>query len=131
MNLSSAAFLETEDNQSPHITWNHLSKFSDGIIALTGGLKGPIGRLLTKGKEEDASVVLSRLSQIFDKRIYVEIQRHGVEAEILIESKTIDLAYKYNIPLVATNDIFFGSVDMHEAHDVLIVYCCRNIPKRR
>ena len=50
----------------------------------------------------------------------MEIARIGLEEEQKTEDAFIDLAYKYNIPLVATNEAFFFDADMYEAHDALI-----------
>ena len=46
--------------------------------------------------------------------------RHGLEVERRIENDLIDLAYRHNIPLVATNEAFFTDEDMFEAHDALL-----------
>ena len=50
----------------------------------------------------------------------MEISRIGLESERQTEDTFIDWAYKYNIPLVATNEAFFFDVDMYEAHDALV-----------
>jgi len=50
----------------------------------------------------------------------MEIMRHGIAEEERIESDLIDLAYRFELPLVATNEVFFATRDMHEAHDALI-----------
>src|SRR3546814_6234903 len=46
--------------------------------------------------------------------------RHGLPVEDHIESDLIDLAYKHDLPLVATNDVFFAEENMFEAHEVLL-----------
>lgn len=49
----------------------------------------------------------------------MEIMRIGLETEQRTEEDFINLAYKYDIPLVATNEAFFFDADMYEAHDAL------------
>ena len=52
--------------------------------------------------------------------LYIELMRHGLEKEEQVEPAFLDLAYRHDIPLVATNDVHFLDEDMHEAHDVLL-----------
>ncbi|KAA5607255.1 DNA polymerase III subunit alpha [Roseospira marina] len=118
--LISKAFLETPSGERPQVDFADLQASNEGLILLTGGVGGPVGRLLLEDRPEDAAAALARQAAAFDGRCYVEIQRHGMATEDQIESALIDLAYAQNIPLVATNEPFFPGRDMFEAHDVLI-----------
>jgi DNA polymerase-3 subunit alpha len=120
MHLVSRSFLETESGEPPHLRIDDLDGATAGLIALTGGPAGPVGRLLGQGQREAAQGVLARLAELFPGRLYVEIMRHGVENEAACEAGLIDLAYKLELPLVATNDVFFAGLEMFEAHDALI-----------
>ena len=53
----------------------------EGLIALTGGPAGPIDRALAAGIADFALARLSRLAALFGDRLYVELQRHGLESE--------------------------------------------------
>lgn len=118
--LSSCAYLETPDEEAPRVTFTHLTDFSDGLIALSGGPTGPIGRLLAEGQNEAAEEMTRRLAALFPGRFYIEIMRHGLEIEARIEDGLIDLAYRHNLPLVATNNVFFAKKEEFEAHEVLL-----------
>jgi len=118
--LVSKAFLETPSGERPQIGIEDLEARNDGLILLTGGVGGPVGRLLMEERPDEAAAMLARLAAAFGGRCYVEIQRHGVPAENSIEPALIDLAYAQDLPLVATNEPFFPRRDMFEAHDVLI-----------
>ena len=59
------------------------------------------------------------LKNIFNDNLYVELQRHGIKSQLIAEKNLIDLAYEYDIPLVATNNCFFQNEDKFEAHQVL------------
>src|SRR6202012_200831 len=61
-----------------------------------------------------------RLASLFGDRLYVELQRHGIDKERRIEAGLIDLAYSKGFPLVATNEPYFASNDDYEAHDALL-----------
>ena len=117
--LSSAGFLES-DSPEPRIAWDALGRRAEGLIALTGGLAGPVGRLLADGQRDAARQRLGELAAMFPGRLYVEIQRHGLDAEAAVEGDLIALADEADLPLVATNEAFFPTADMHEAHDALM-----------
>ncbi|MFQ5984377.1 MAG: DNA polymerase III subunit alpha [Alphaproteobacteria bacterium] len=118
--LVSRAFLGTEPGDVPQVTWSDLEALSDGVLAFTGWLDGPVGRPLVEGQTDAAERALVRLARTFPGRLYLEIQRHGLEAEARLEPALLDLAYRHDLPLVATNDVYFASADMFEAHDVLL-----------
>jgi DNA polymerase-3 subunit alpha len=118
--LLSAAFLKAEPGDWPHVKAAVLGELSEGLIALTGGNGGPINRMLLEGQPDAARAATDRLAQMFDGRLYVELQRHGLAEERATEEALIDLAYDRKLPLVATNDVHFGREDMFEAHDALL-----------
>jgi DNA polymerase-3 subunit alpha len=118
--LLSTAFLDTPSGERPQVSLEDLESLNDGLILLTGGVGGPVGRLLLEDRADDAAAMLARLAAAFPGRCYVEIQRHGMAAEQRVEPGLIDLAYAQDLPLVATNEAFFPDRDMFEAHDVLI-----------
>ena len=120
MKLNSRAFLETPTHQVPHIKADWLDGESDDIIALTGGPEGPLALALAADQAALASARCERLQQAFGDRLYVELQRHGVEKERRSESGLIDLAYARGLPLVATNEPYFATADDFEAHDALL-----------
>lgn len=117
---SEQMYMFTPDNESPHVPYNRLKEFSDGLICLTGGVNGPVGKFLIAGKKEKAEEALKLLMDAFPNRLYMEIQRHGTADEEKTEQAFLDLAFKYNVPLVATNEVFFATPDMFEAHDALL-----------
>ncbi len=120
LRLSSRAFLETESGELQQVGLAELEAHSDGLIALTGGPGGTVGRLLAQGQAEAAEAMLARLAAIFHDRLYVELMRHGLDGEGRIEAELVDLAYRHDLPLVATNEVYFADEGMFEAHDVLL-----------
>jgi DNA polymerase-3 subunit alpha len=118
--LVSKSYMETEGDEPPQIHLKDLATLSAGLICLTGGPGGPIGKPLLAHRAAAAEAVLLDLQAIFPGRLYVELQRHGMAEEDRVEEALVDLAFKHDIPLVATNNAFFAAADFHEAHDVLL-----------
>lgn len=109
-----------EHSDTPQLTMQNLRDFNEGIICLTGGYEGPVGRLILQNRKEEAEKKVLELKEIFGDRLYMEISRVGYDEEQITEPVFLELAYKHNIPLVATNDVFFFDEDMYEAHDALV-----------
>ncbi|MCH8238134.1 MAG: DNA polymerase III subunit alpha, partial [Proteobacteria bacterium] len=121
LKLIHRAYLGADDDAlEPQVPLAALEEFSGGLIALTGGPDGPVGRLLADGQREAAEKLLRRLADAFPGRLYIELMRHGLAKEKQTEPAFLDLAYERDLPLVATNEAFFSGPDMHEAHDALI-----------
>ena len=140
MKLNSALYLRG-DGQLPHVTMTELQAHADGVICLSGGPDGPVGRLLEAGQRPAAEAMMRDLLSSFGDRLYVELQRHPAEggapeAERLTERGFVEMAYAMNIPLVATNDVYFPTAKMYEAHDAMIcvaegAYVDQSQPRRR
>ncbi len=120
MDLLSLSYMDGDAGNIAQISLGQLTNRCDGLIALTCGVKGLVGRLLCEGQVKDANEAIILLNKIFKDNLYIEIQRHGLVIEDDIENALIDMAYEYDIPLVATNDCFFPNKEMFEAHDVLL-----------
>ncbi|WP_298356126.1 DNA polymerase III subunit alpha [uncultured Litoreibacter sp.] len=124
MKLNSCLYLDAE-GQLPQVTMAELTEHAEGLICLTGGPDGPIGRHLRGGQQPKAEAVMRQLAQTYPDRLYVELQRHPTEdglpdAERQSERGHVEMAYAMGLPLVATNDVYFPKADMYEAHDALI-----------
>ena len=89
MRLNSRAFLETPVHQSPHIKLEWLEGESEGLIALTGGPEGPISLAITAEQAALAAQRCDRLAEFFGDRLYIELQRHGVERERRAAGETV------------------------------------------
>lgn len=113
-------YMGTGKNVTPHLTLNELLEKTDGLILLTGGVSGPLGYPILEGHSDFAKELLKKMQAAFPGRIYMEIQRHGLETEEQTEPEFLNWAYEFNIPLVATNDVYFLTPDMYEAHDALL-----------
>ena len=141
MKLNSCLYLD-KAGALPEVTLEELARHSDGIICLTGGADGPVGRFLQAGQKAKAEGLLAKLAAIYPARLYLELQRHPgpgdrlPETEALCEQGFVEMAYAMALPLVATNDVYFPKATMYEAHDALIciaegAYVDQQAPRRR
>ncbi len=120
MKLSSRAYLDSPDHTEPHLPFAMLAELSAGLICLSGGPAGPINEAIVAGQSSLARGRLEKLHAAFGDRLYVELQRHGLEPETRAEPVLIDLAYDMGLPLVATNEAYFAAQEDFAAHDALI-----------
>ncbi|MGD9738661.1 MAG: DNA polymerase III subunit alpha [Bauldia sp.] len=118
--LVSRSFIDTEIGLKPHVRFERLAEMSSGLFALTGGISGPVDQALLAARGDTAEARLQGLRAAFGDRLYVEIQRHGLQDEITVEPDLVDLAYAHGLPIVATNEPFFPRPEDFEAHDALI-----------
>ncbi|TNE67051.1 MAG: DNA polymerase III subunit alpha [Rhodobacteraceae bacterium] len=141
MKLNSCLYVDKHDG-IPQVTMAELEQYSAGLICLTGGSDGPVGRMIRDNHEPQARALLERFKAIYPNRLYVELQRHPgeegshTEAERLTERPFVEWAYDLGLPLVATNDVYFPKEEMYEAHDALIciaegAYVDQVEPRRR
>ncbi|MDR3285166.1 MAG: DNA polymerase III subunit alpha [Holosporales bacterium] len=110
----------TLSTDGPFITLEHLEQYSKDLICLTGGDSGPLGQLLLQKNFNEAEDLLTKLNYLFKDNLYIELIRHDLLTQKILEPQFLDLALKHNIPIVATNDVCFKNKDMFEAHDVLL-----------
>ncbi|ALO46052.1 DNA polymerase III subunit alpha [Pseudohongiella spirulinae] len=118
--LISRAYTENQGQGVPVIQKSWLQGMSQGLIALSGGHYGEIGRLLLDGDEQGAAEVLYNSMKLFPDSFYLELQRCGRPGEDAYIQAVIELSAKHNCPLVATNDVRFLKSDDFEAHEVRV-----------
>ncbi len=118
--LSSKAYLENDDNDQPHCSIEDLTKYSDGIIVLSGAINNLIGNMFNKGLFEELGELITILNNNFKENFYLEIQRHGDKNEKEFEIFNLNISKKYEIPIIATNEVYYLDKEMHEAHDALM-----------
>jgi DNA polymerase-3 subunit alpha len=118
--LSSAAYLEVDAAQEPNVSWAKLCAHAEGLILLSGGPDGPVDALFAAGKLKEGRAALAEMHRAFADRFYVELQRHGLPSEAAAEPELVAFAYEHDVPLVATNDVYFKAAGLYEAHDALM-----------
>ena len=118
--LSSKSFIDIKDSEEPHCQIKDIEKYSNGLILLTGSLDGFFGKLFSKNLTEKISELIIALNKVFKDNLYLEIQRHKDIGEQLFEKFLLNLSKKIDLPIIATNEVYYLDKDMHEAHDAYL-----------
>jgi DNA polymerase-3 subunit alpha len=118
--LSSISFLENDELSEPHIDFKELLEDNSGVAVFSGTIFGLFGELFNKGKFSEILELYKKLKSNFGDRFYLEIQRHGDQNELGFEKFNLKISLELEIPLIATNEVFYLDKDMYEAHDALI-----------
>jgi len=118
--LVSQAYMQSVDGLAQiQLDWLD-GELTKDLICLTGGMEGGIDPVFAQGHEKQALERLDLLKENFGDRLYIELQRHEIDRQKLVEPQLIDYAYKNGIPLVATNEPFFAKSDDFESQDALL-----------
>ncbi|MCK4870104.1 MAG: DNA polymerase III subunit alpha [Gammaproteobacteria bacterium] len=118
--LISRAYLEGQRLGVPYVKREWLISESEGIIVLSGGRQGDVGRALLAKNSEHIDEYLNFWRQNFPDRYYLELQRTGRADEELYIAGVVELAGRFNLPVVATNDVRFIKADDFEAHEARV-----------
>ncbi len=118
--LSSLSYLENDELSDPHVDFELLLNNSEGVAVFSGTVFGLFGKLFDKGKFSEIDELYNKIKNAFDDRFYLEIQRHNDQNEIGFEKFNLKKSLDLEIPIIATNEVFYLDKEMHEAHDALI-----------
>ena len=122
--LSSSSFLKNNKLTDPHLNFEELLINDEGVSIFSGTIDGLFGQLFNKGKFNEVIDLYSKLKSKYHDRFYIEIQRHGDQNETSFEKFNLTKSLELEIPLIATNEVFYLNKNMYEAHDALI--CIKN-----
>lgn len=130
--LASRAYLEGFYFK-PRIDKEILEEFNEGIICLSGCVSGELSRMLLNESSgsppwEEALNTARWFQRVFGERYFLEIQNNGLEIQRLAMERTVEVANRLGLPLVATSDAHYVNQEDAEAQDVLL---CINTGKYR
>jgi DNA polymerase-3 subunit alpha len=119
-NIVSYSFIEGYYYR-PRADFDLLSRYSEGLIALTSCLQGVVSKPLLEGNENQAKKNLDTLISIFGKNnVYIELQDHGLAEQRKIMPALLKLAKEFKVKTVATNDVHYLNREDHTLHEVLL-----------
>ncbi|MFC1663612.1 DNA polymerase III subunit alpha [Patescibacteria group bacterium] len=107
----------------PRVDEEFLTKHSSGLIALTACLQGKIPKLILAKKTAEAEMVALKYQKIFGRdNFYLELQHHqNIKEQKFVNQELISISKKFDIPLVATNDVHYLKPEDADAQDILML----------
>jgi DNA polymerase III subunit alpha len=118
--LISRAYAENQHHDKAMLKREWLFEKNSGLILLSGGREGDVGQRVLKGKLDGAERLVMEYREVFGDRFYLEVQRTGRQGEEALVKASIALAGRYQVPIVATNDVRFLKQDDFEAHETRV-----------
>jgi DNA polymerase-3 subunit alpha len=119
--LVTRSYLEGQQRGAPMLerSWIN-SEILQGLIVLSGGFEGDIGRCLARGRDDEAERCLERWQAFCGDRFYLEVQRTGRAGEQVCSEAAMELAQSRGVAAVATNDVRFLARAEFEAHEARV-----------
>ncbi|ENM5917667.1 DNA polymerase III subunit alpha [Vibrio mimicus] len=118
--LISKAYLRGHVQHQPVIDKAWLMEHAEGLIVLSGGKSGEIGRALLKGNQQQVEKCLEFYQTHFADHFYLELMRTGRADEESYLHFALELAEQYELPVVATNEVVFITEESFEAHEIRV-----------
>lgn len=120
LRLVSSLYTERGDAREARAPRERVARYAEGLIALSGGHTGDVGRRLLAGDERAAAECADFWSAAFPGRYYIELQRTGRAGEAAQLGGALRIAGERELPVVATNSVCFLDRDDYRAHEIRV-----------
>ena len=120
MKLSGEASDKCTFNGRPHCDLNMIKKYNEGLICTTACLGSYLDQCIVRGHLEEAYKHLEELHNIFNDRLFIEVQPFNEIEQIQANIELIKMAKQYNIKLVTGTDSHYVNKEDHYIHDILL-----------
>ena len=108
------------DRREPRLDPARLAEHAGGVVLLTGGRDGPLSKLLSEGRREDAGRLLRSYRDWYGPDgVYVELQQNFLKGDTARNRELAELARSAGVPLAASNDVHYHSRDRYRLQHAL------------
>ncbi len=118
--LTSLGYIEGMYSKYPRIDKELIEKYHEGLIATTCCIGAYVPQTILHQSEEKAEQEFKWWLDLFGEDYYIEIQRHNIKEQEIINQTLLKFSKKYNVPVIATNDSHYVDQDDANAHDILL-----------
>jgi len=118
--LTSLGFIEGMYSKYPRIDKKLIEQYHEGLIATTCCIGAYVPQTILHHGEEAAEKEFKWWLDMFGEDYYIELQRHNIKEQEIINQVLLKFAKKYNVPVIATNDSHYTEKDDYNAHDILL-----------
>ncbi len=118
--LTSLGFIEGMYSKYPRIDKELIEQYKEGLIATTCCIGAYVPQTILHDSIEAAEKEFKWWLNMFGEDYYIELQRHNIKEQEIINDTLIKFSKKYNVPVIATNDSHYVDKDDSNAHDILL-----------
>lgn len=118
--LISRAYLRGQFQGKPVIDKAWLVEYAPGVIVLSGGRQGDVGKALLKGNQPLVESCINFYQQVFPDNFFLELIRTGRSDEENYLHMAVELASQRQLPVVATNEVVFLEEEQFQPHEVRV-----------
>ena len=118
--LCSLGFMEGLYSKYPRVTKALIEKYKEGLIATTCCIGASVPKVILKNGEEEGEKEFQWWLERFGEDYYIEIQRHEIPEQNIVNAILLKWAEKYNVKVIASNDSHYVDQSDWVAHDILL-----------
>jgi len=118
--LCSLGYIEGLYGKYPRIDKELILQYHKGLIATTCCLAAEVPRAIIRKGEAEAEKVFKWWLDLFGEDYYIELQRHDIPEQNIVNEVLLKWAKKYNVKVIASNDSHYVDVEDANAHDILL-----------
>ncbi|TAE07530.1 MAG: DNA polymerase III subunit alpha, partial [Bacteroidetes bacterium] len=118
--LTSLGYIEGMYSKYPRIDKELIEKYHEGLIATTCCIGAMVPQALLQKGEEAAEREFKWWLNLFGENYYIELQRHNMKEQDLVNNFLLKMAAKHEVPVIASNDAHYVDNDDYNAHDILL-----------
>jgi DNA polymerase-3 subunit alpha len=100
----------------PRMDWQLLEDHHEGVLALSGCLRGPLSVPIVNDDEDMTLARMARFLEIFKDDFYLEIQPNMLDDQIKVNKEIVSMGARYGLPVVSTVDSHYATCEAHESH---------------
>ncbi len=118
--LISRSYKEGQQRGIPFVRKSWLKAYAEGLIALSAAEQGELGKALLRDDNDVINNITEEWMEMFPQRFYLELQRTGHATQAQYIARAVEHASKYQLPVVASNNVRFLEPDDFEAHEARV-----------
>jgi DNA polymerase III subunit alpha len=118
--LTSLGYIEGMYSKYPRIDKELIEKYHEGLIATTCCLGAYVPQTILNQGEDEAAKEFKWWLDMFGEDYYIEIQRHNIKEQNIVNEVLLKFAKQFNVPVIASNDSHYTDVEDYNAHDILL-----------
>ena len=118
--MCSLGYIEGMYGKYPRIDKELIVKYHKGLIATTCCIGAIIPKTIIRKGEEEAEKEFKWWLDLFGDDFYVELQRHEIRDQYIVNEVLVRFAKKYNVKIIASNDSHYVDQEDWNAHDILL-----------